>query len=69
MSASAARFWFPSSRLGTPLQAKLLLCERMVDMEAGHCPPIRLTNWCTVRTLRKTFRNRCAWAYRLTRKA
>jgi len=24
------RFWFPSSRLGTPLQAKLLLCERII---------------------------------------
>ena len=24
------RFWFPSSRLGTPLQAKLLLCERSI---------------------------------------
>ena len=23
-------FWFPSSRLGTPLQAKLLLCERII---------------------------------------
>ena len=23
-------FWFPSSRLGTPLQAKLLLCERTI---------------------------------------
>ena len=23
-------FWFPSSRLGTLLQAKLLLCERII---------------------------------------
>jgi hypothetical protein len=23
-------FWFPSSRLGTPWQAKLLLCERII---------------------------------------
>jgi hypothetical protein len=23
-------FWFPSSRLGTQLQAKLLLCERII---------------------------------------
>ena len=27
LPANGNFFWFPSSRLGTPLQAKLLLCE------------------------------------------
>ena len=30
-------FWFPSSRLGTPLQAKLLLCERIISL-LRHAP-------------------------------
>jgi len=35
LKAQARCFWFPISRLGTPLQAKLLLCEKIIYFYTG----------------------------------
>ena len=35
-------FWFPSSCLGTPLPAKLLLCERMAEVHGSPPRKIRI---------------------------